>query len=125
MSALRGHRDLKTFQLAYALAMDIFQESRGFPREERYSLTDQIRRSSRNVAANLAEAFRKRQFPGLFVSRLTDADGEATETLVWLDFARDCGYVKEASHKRLVTQYELLGKMLGKMIMGADKFASP
>ena len=105
--------------------MDVFRESRSFPKEERYSLTDQIRRSSRNVAANLAEAFRKRQFSGLFVSRLTDADGETTETLVWLDFARDCGYVQEAPHRRLVAQYELLGKMLGSMIMRADKFVSP
>jgi four helix bundle protein len=122
---LRGHRDLKAFQLAYALAMDVFQESRSFPREERYSLTDQIRRSSRNVAANMAEAFRKRQYPGLFVSRLVDADGEATETLVWLDFARDCGYVRPETHKRLVDGYELIGKMLGGMMTQASKFVSP
>lgn len=100
--------------------MDIFKESRGFPREERYSLTDQIRRSSRSVAANLAEAFRKRQYAGLFVSCLTDADGETTETLVWLDFARDCGYLQEATYSRLVTGYELVGKMLGGMMMQAD-----
>jgi four helix bundle protein len=105
--------------------MDVFQESRSFPREERYSLTDQIRRSSRNVAANMAEAFRKRQYPGLFVSRLVDADGEATETLVWLDFARDCGYVRPETHKRLVDGYELIGKMLGGMMTQASKFVSP
>ena len=81
---LRGHRDLKVFQLAYRLAMEIFHLTKHFPREEVYSLTDQIRRSSRSVAANLAEAFRKRRYPNMLVNKLTDCDGEATETQVWL-----------------------------------------
>ncbi len=84
---LKGHRDLKVFQLAYKLAMDIFNVSKSFPKDEKYSLTDQILRSSRSVAANIAEGFRKRQYPKMFVSKLADADGEATETQVWLDFA--------------------------------------
>jgi len=88
---LRGHRDLKVYQTAYKLAMEIFHLSRGFPREELYSLTDQIRRSSRSVAANIAEGFRKRRYPNHFISKLTDCDAEATETQVWLDFAFDCG----------------------------------
>src|SRR5574341_873849 len=90
---LKGHRDLKVYQLAYKMAMEIFQVSKGFPKEEKYSLTDQIRRSSRSVAANIAEGFRKRQYPKMFVSKLADADGEAAETQVWLDFARDCEYL--------------------------------
>ena len=72
---LRGHRDLKVFQLAYRLAMEIFRESRAFPKEERYSLTDQIRRSSRSVASNIAEGFRKRRYPNMFISKLADSDG--------------------------------------------------
>ncbi len=79
---LKGHRDLKVFQLAYKLAMDIFNLSKSFPKDEKYSLTDQIRRSSRSVAANIAEGFRKRQYPKMFVNKLADSDGEATETQV-------------------------------------------
>src|SRR5947207_8906841 len=90
---LRGHRDLKVYQLAYKLAMEIFSESKSFPENERYSLTSQIRRSSRSVAANISEGFRKRQYPNMFVSKLADSDAEAAETQVWLDFARDCGYL--------------------------------
>jgi four helix bundle protein len=82
---LRGHRDLKVYQLAYKLAMEIFHLSKAFPREEIYSLTDQVRRSSRSVAANLAEGFRKRRYPNMLVNKLTDCDAEATETQVWLD----------------------------------------
>ncbi|PYS37171.1 MAG: hypothetical protein DMF71_19065, partial [Acidobacteria bacterium] len=80
---LHGHRDLKVFQLAYSLAMEIFHLSKTFPREELYSLTDQIRRSSRSVAANIAEGFRKRRYPNHFVSKLTDCDAEGSETQVW------------------------------------------
>lgn len=90
---LRGHRDLRVFQLAHQLAMEIFRMSRSFPADERYSLTDQIRRSSRSVAANIAEGFRKRRYEASFINKLTDSDAEATETQVWLDFARDCGYI--------------------------------
>src|SRR5207253_5316800 len=90
---MQGHRDLKVYQLAYKLAMEIFHLSKNFPREEIYSLTDQIRRSSRSVAANIGEGFRKRRYPNHFVSKLTDCDAEATETQVWIDFAFDCGYL--------------------------------
>jgi len=82
MMALHGHRDLKVYQLAYKLAMDIFRETKQFPKEERYSLTDQIRRSSRGVAANIAEGYRKRKYPNLFVLKMIDSDAEATETQV-------------------------------------------
>ena len=119
---LKGHRDLKVFQLAYKLAMEIFEASKSFPKEEKYSLTDQIRRSSRSVAANIAEGFRKRQYPKMFVSKLADADGEATETQVWLDFARDCEYLPIAHYEELTKGYEEVGKMLGKMMSIPEKF---
>lgn len=120
---LKGFRDLKVYQLAYKLAMDIFNESKSFPKEEKYSLTDQIRRSSRSVATNIAEGFRKRQYPKMFVSKLADADGEATETQVWLDFARDSQYLSTEKHAELVKGYEEVGKMLGTMMSMPEKFA--
>ena len=119
---LKGHRDLKVYQLAYKLAMELFQVSKAFPKEEKYSLTDQIRRSSRSVAANIAEGFRKRQYPKMFVSKLADADGEATETQVWLDFARDCEYLLLKQHAELIKSYEEVGKMLGTMMSMPEKF---
>ena len=119
----RGHRDLKVYQLAYGLAMHIFKESKAFPQEERYSLTSQIRRSSRSVAANIAEGFRKRQYPHMFVSKLADSDAEATETQVWLDFARDCGYLSSEDHKELVARCEEIGMMLHSMMEHPEKFA--
>jgi four helix bundle protein len=102
--------------------MQIFNETKTFPSEERYSLTSQIRRSSRSVAANLAEGYRKRQYPNMFVSRFADCDAEATETQVWLDFARDCGFLSEGRHKELVSGYDQLGRMLSTMIKDPKKF---
>jgi four helix bundle protein len=119
---MRGYRDLKVYQLAYKLAMEIFVESKSFPIEERYSLTDQIRRSSRSVAGNIAEGFRKRRYRNMFVSKLTDADSEATETQVWLDFANDCGYLSKERHDDLISGYEDVGKMLGSMMATPEKF---
>ena len=119
---LRGHRDLKVYQLAFKLAMEIFRLSKAFPEDERYSLTSQIRRSSRSVAANIAEGFRKRQYPSMFVSKLADADAEATETQVWLDFARECKYLPEEQRNQLVIGYEEIGKMLNSMMEHPEKF---
>ena len=119
---LKGYRDLKVYQLAYRLANDIFQETKAFPKDERCSLTDQIRRSSRSVAANIAEGFRKRQYPKMFLSKLADADGEATETQVWLDFARDCEYLAPTRQAELQKDYEEVGRMLGKMMSMPEKF---
>lgn len=119
---LKGHRDLKVYQLAYKLAMEIFKESKVFPKEEKYSLTDQIRRSSRSIAANIAEGFRKRQYPKMFVSKLADSDGEATETQVWLDFAKDCEYLQPEKHEELIKGYEEVGKMLGARMSMPEKF---
>src|SRR5712692_8804446 len=109
---LHGYRGLKVYQLAYKLAMEVFEVSKVFPKEERYSLTDQIRRSSRSVAANLAEGYRKRQYPNMFVSKLADSHAEATETQVWLDFARDCGYLTLETHGKMSASYEEVERML-------------
>jgi len=119
---LQGHKDLKVYQLAYKLAMEIFNESKAFPIEERYSLTDQIRRSSRSVTTNIAEAFRKRRYRNMFVNKLPDSDAEATETQVWLDFSLDCGYLSRESYEKLVKGYEEIGKMLGSMMSTPEKF---
>ena len=118
-----GFKGLKVYQLAYKLAMVIFEVSKLFPKEEKYSLTDQIRRSSRSVCSNLAEAYRKRRYPKHFTSKITDADGEASETQVWIDFARDCNYFNNEIHKNLYVGYEEVGKMLGSMADKPYKFS--
>ncbi|HET7212200.1 MAG TPA: four helix bundle protein [Terriglobia bacterium] len=115
---------MKVYQLAFSLAMEIFNLSKTFPQEERYSLTSQIRRSSRSVAANIAEGFRKRQYPSMFASKLADSDAEATETQVWLDFAHGCGYLPGEVRKRLTVGFEELGKMIGSMIRNPGKFTA-
>ena len=123
MSLPRGFKDLKAYQLAYDLAMQVFVVSKNFPADEKYSLTDQIRRSSRSAAANIAEGYRKKQYPKMFVSKMADADGEATETQVWLDFARDCGYLSPQIQRKLTTGCEELGRMLGSMIVRPERFS--
>ena len=120
---LKGHRDLKVYQLAYKLAMEIFHLSRAFHREEIYSLTNQIRRSSRSVAANLAEGYRKRRYPAMLLNKLTDCDAEGAETQVWIDFAYDCGYLSKENHRKLTSGYEQVGRMLGSMMAAPEKFA--
>jgi four helix bundle protein len=118
----RGFKDLNVYQLAYKVAMEIFNLSMSFPKEEKYSLTDQIRRSSRSVCSNIAEGYRKRIYPKHFVSKMTDADGEASETCVWLDFAKDCDYIDENINIELTEKYEEVGRMLGGMINSPEKF---
>ena len=120
---LRGFRDLKVYQLAYALAMEIFHLSKGFPVVERYALTDQIRRSSRSVPANIAEGYRKRQYRAMFVSKVADADGEAAETQVWIGLAYDCGYISADDHERLIAGYEEVGRMLNGIAEHPERFA--
>ncbi|SRR5579883_83219 len=119
---LRGHRDLKVYQLAYELAMEVYVLSKTFPQEERFALTSQIRRSSRSVVANIAEGFRKRQYPNMFVSKLADSDAEATETQVWLDFAQSCGYLSKQQHNDLIVRYEELGRTIGAMMKHPERF---
>ena len=104
----RGYKDLKVFQLSYKLAMDIFQITKTFPKEERYSITDQARRSSRSTAANIAEAWKKRIYPKMFVSKIIDAAGEAGETEVWLDIAKDAEYLSVGKYEELSEGYEEL-----------------
>lgn len=120
-----GFEGLKAYEIAYAGAMQIFQLSKAFPQEEKYSLTDQIRRSSRSVCANIAEAYRKRRYQKHYVMKLTDADGEASETIVWLNFAKDCGYMDEEAFVTLSSAYHEIGKLLGFMMDHPDKFGVP
>ena len=119
---IRSAKDLNVYQKAYALAMEIFRVSRRFPSEERYSLTDQVRRSSRSVCGNLREAWAKRRYEAHFVSKLTDSDGENGETDTWLDLAHDCGYLTVADHTRLGSLSAEVGAMLGSMINNPAPF---
>ncbi len=119
---IRSAKDLIVYQKAYALAMDIFAMSRGFPAEEKYSLTDQIRRSSRSVCTNLREAWAKRRYVAHFVSKLTDADGENSETETWLDFAHDCKYLSQQNHALFAAACHEVGAMLGSMINNPSSF---
>ena len=123
MSASLGFRDLKVYRLAFNLAMEIFYVSRNFPAEEKYSLTDQIRRASRSVPGNIGEGYRKRRYPRMFVSKMAEADGEATETQVWLDFAYECGYLTQNRRTELRNGYEEVGRMLGGMIAHPERFS--
>jgi four helix bundle protein len=103
---VKTHRDLDVYQRAFETAMEIFELSRQFPKEETYSLTDQIRRSSRSVCTNLAEAWRKRRYPAAFQSKLSDSDAEAGETQVWLEFAVKCGYLARDKGAKLYRAYD-------------------
>ena len=110
---IRSHRELEVYHLSFNSAMKIFEISKSFPKEETYSLTDQIRRSSRSVCSNLAEAFRKRRYPKSFISKLSDSESEAAETQTWLDFSLNCGYITEAEHHDLNDTYD---RILGKLV---------
>jgi len=115
-------KDLEVYVTAYRLAMMIFSVSKRFPEEEKYSLTSQIRRSSRSVCLNLREAWAKRRYEAHFISKLTDCDGESNETDTALDFARDCGYVSEEEHEELCSLNRSVGRMLGSMIKNPAAF---
>ena len=117
-------QDLEVYKRQREVSRAVFQLSKNFPSEERYSLTDQIRRSSRSVGAQIAEAWAKRLYPKHFVSKLTDSDGEQLETQHWLIEAFDCGYIKSADFESLAAKCEEIGRMLGAMIQKADSFAS-
>ena len=114
--------DLEAFKKAYALAMDIFEISKSFPKEEKYSLTDQVRRSSRSVCANFGEAYRRRKYPAHFVSKLADSDAENTETEIWIKFSFDCKYINEQKYNDFTEKCAEVGRMLGFMIQNPDKF---
>jgi four helix bundle protein len=116
-------RDLIVYKKAFDLSMAIFHLSKKFPVEERYSLTDQVRRSSRSVCVNLAEGYRKRQYPAHFSSKASDADMENTETSVWLDFALACGYIDEDTFTPLKNTTIEIGRLLYDMIEHPEKYA--
>ena len=113
---IKTHHDLEVYQKAFDTAMKIFEISKAFPPEEKYSLTDQIRRSSRSVCSNLAEAWRKRRYEGAFVSKLSDAEGEAAETQVWLEFAVKCKYMKREDAAGLYQAYDAVLRTIVGMI---------
>jgi four helix bundle protein len=119
---INSARDLEVYKLAFDCAMRIFHITKAFPTEERYSLTDQIRRSSRSVCANLAEAWRKRMYEAVFVNKLSDAMQEASETQTWLDFCLACEYIDRATFENLDAICEKILAMLNSMEMKADKF---
>ncbi len=116
------HDELEVFQRAFAVAMRIFRESQGFPKAEMYSLTDQIRRSSRSVCANIAEAWRKRRYEAHFISKLSDVEAEAAETQVWLDFALHCGYLASDVHTEIKDVYDGILRTLVGMITHPDSW---
>ncbi|HSW55394.1 MAG TPA: four helix bundle protein [Ignavibacteriaceae bacterium] len=119
---INSAKDLEVYKKAYALAMQLFEISKRFPSEERYALTNQIRRSSRSVCSNLREAWAKRRYEAHFINKLTDCDGENSETDSSLDFAMDCCYIAADEHKSLTGQTTEIGKMLGSMINNPDSF---
>jgi len=123
MPTSQGFRGLRVYQLAFKLAMEIYNESKKFPPEEKYSLTDQIRRASRSVATNIGEGYRRKQYPKMFVSKMSDADGEGTETQVWIDFAQACSYISKERQLEWLKGYEEIGRMLGGMIAHPERFS--
>ena len=122
MAKIATHKDLRVFQAAFKAAMEIYKLSKSFPAEEKFSLTDQIRRSSRSVCANMAEAYRKRRYPKNFVSKLSDCEAEAAETQVWLDFAIACDYITIEDYEKLYKEYDMILGMLVKMIVEPEKW---
>ena len=119
---INSAKELAVYQKAYELAMKVFELSKKFPSEEKYAITSQIRRSSRSVCLNLREAWAKRRYEAHFVSKLTDCDGENSETNSSLDFAKDCGYITPEQHAELTTLGQEIGKMLGSVINNPGPF---
>lgn len=115
-------RELIAYKKAFELSMEIFELSKSFPSEEKYSLTDQIRRSSRSVSANIAEAYRKRRYVNHFISKLTDSDAENSETNVWLEFALNCKYITQEQYLQLSEKNIEIGKIINYMINNPVKF---
>ena len=122
MTRYQGFKDLIVYQKAYKLAMEIFKITGSFPKEEKYSLIDQIRRSSRAVLANISSAWTKRKYPKSFISKLLDSLEEEAETEVWLDVSHDCKYIDDQVHESLTENYQEVAKMLHSMINSPDKF---
>jgi four helix bundle protein len=125
LSNIRHFRDLEVYQLAMGAAMTLFELSKGFPLEERYSLTDQIRRSSRSVCANIAEAWCKRRYPNAFVSKLSDAEAEAAETQVWIEFSVKSGYLPSEQADEIDRQYENIQGKVVNMLNHPEQWRIP
>ena len=121
---ISSFKDLRVYQAAFHLQQAIFQASGAFPPEERYALTDQIRRSVRSVGANLAEAWQKRQYPAHFLSKLSDADGEQAETQHWISTARACNYITDETKDLWIEECCHIGQMLGTMMAHPEKFCA-
>jgi len=122
MKILRSHKELDVYQLAFKTSMDIYFLSKAYPKDEMFSLTSQIRRSSRSVSANLAEAFRKRRYEKAFAAKLSDSEAEAGETQVWLDYSLECGYISKNQYSKLFNDYDnIIGKIVN-MIIHAEKW---
>jgi four helix bundle protein len=119
---IQSYKNLRVYQAAMNAAMDIFEVTKFFPIEERYSLVDQIRRSSRSVCTNIAEAWRKRRYKAAFISKLSDAESEACETQVWLEFANRCGYLDSIKATGLDSNYNQIIGQFVRMIEEADKW---
>jgi four helix bundle protein len=122
MALIKSFRDLNAYKTSRTAAHQIFEITRSFPKEERFALTDQIRRSSRAVKAMIAEAWARRRYQAVFVSKLNEALGEATETQSWLDDCLDCGYIKSGEFEQMDATWQSVGAMLNKMIERADDF---
>ncbi|MGK7952894.1 MAG: four helix bundle protein [Xenococcaceae cyanobacterium] len=122
MASIRSFKELRVWQNAMDVAMKIFELTKSFPIEERYSLTDQMRRSSRSVAANLTEAWRKRRYPAAFVSKLSDAESEAAETQTWIEIARRCGYLSQSEAEHLDSRLEEILAQLVTMASSPEKW---
>ena len=120
---IKHHEDLEVFQQSFKAADEIFVLTKSFPKEELYSLTDQIRRSSRSVSANISEAFRKRYYPKLFVSKLNESEGEAAETQVWIKFCIACNYIDPAKARELLDSYDSIIRQLITMRNHSDKWS--
>jgi len=124
MEYVKSFRELEVYRLARQLSKEIFEISKTFPKEEMYSLTDQVRRSSRSIGGQIAEAWGKRRYEKHFISKLTDADGEQLETQHWIETALDCSYLSKEVANGLLEQYASVGKMLNSMIKKASSFCS-
>jgi four helix bundle protein len=122
MPLIKSFRDLNVYKLARQETQKIYLRSRNFPAEEKYSLTDQIRRSSRAVKAMVAEAWARRRYRAVFINKIDEALGEATETQSWLDDCLDCGYISSEEFKQMDAAWQSIGAMLNKMIERADDF---
>lgn len=119
---IKTYRDLNVYQQSYESAMEIFTLTKKFPKEETYSLTDQIRRSSRSVPSNIGEGWTKRKYENVFLRHLIDAQGSCEETKIWLDFAKDCGYLNSGEYENLLIKYKEVGAMLNSLLNNWQTF---